>query len=342
MNQSTFYEVRPGYAGEITPSASRLDGFRPLLQVEMFDVGDGQAILVTGPDGRTMLVDGGSGRKKTRIADALALHIPAGSLRAILLTHPHLDHGGAIGPLISGHAEVLAPEVVFYESGVPARRKDSSGHQKWWKDLKAALLASNRVSRQPVTDPIHPSPLGPRVGVALFADQYDEDPPYQSVFAHLTYKRARILFTGDAHCDYENQLLDRYCGEDIFRSHALNVPHHGSQNGTSRRFAAVVSPGIAFASTESDPRGRHEWEKVSRDRLPRECLEFETWTKGDIVLRTDGKRMGRGVLFEVETRPRGLLGDDLDLPPLPQREPYEGEQTTSRGQRTPCDESPPC
>ncbi len=236
-------------------------------------MGIGQAILVTPPNGRTMLVDGGSDNRTTSIANALARQIPNGSLRAILLTHPHKDHGGAIGKLVSDHEEVLADQVAFYESGVPAWNDETNQAQDWWKDLATRLANSTKVTRVSVTGLLRPNPLGTRVGLTLYADSYPQDPEYQSVLMHVTFREARILFAGDANCDYEIQLLNRYYGDDVFPAHALNVTHHGNEDGTSRRFAAAVSPGIAFAST-TDGSG-HRWEDVARGRLPRECLEIE-------------------------------------------------------------------
>ena len=338
MNQSTFYEVRPGYAGEVTPSASRQGRFRSHLQVKTFDVGTGQTILITAPNGRTMLVDSGSDNRSTSIANALARQIPAGSLRAFLLTHPHKDHGGAIGRLVSDHEEVLADEVTLYESGVPARKHGSNEFQNWWRDLESRLANSAKVTRVPVTGLIHPDPLGTRVGLALYADDYPQDPEYQSVLMHVTFREARILFAGDAHCDYEVQLLNKYCGVDVFRAHALNVSHHGNEDGTCRRLAAVVSPGIAFASTYRT--SGHHWEDVARARLPRACLEFETWKNGDVILRTDGRSIRQGMLFQVETRRPGGMADALNLPD--QRPNYDSTGKTRSDQRGPCDESPPC
>lgn len=176
MNQAKFYQVRPGYAGEITPSASRQQRFQSHLQVETFDVKTGQAILITAPNGRTMLVDAGSDNRSTSIANALARQIPEGSLRAFLLTHPHKDHGGAIGRLVSDHEEVLADHVTLYESGVPARKHGSNEFQDWWKDLETRLANSTQVTRVSVTDLIRPEPLGARVGLALYADDYPQDP----------------------------------------------------------------------------------------------------------------------------------------------------------------------
>lgn len=155
---------------------------------------------------------------------------------------------------------------------------------------------------------------------------------------HVTFREARILFAGDANCDYEVQLLNKYCDDDVFRAHAMNVTHHGNEDGTSRRLAAVVSPGIAFASTYRS--SGHRWEDVARARLPRECLEFETWKGGDVILRTDGRSIRQGMLFQVETRRPGAMAAALNLPA--ERPDYSGTGKTRSDQRGPCDESPPC
>lgn len=152
----------------------------------------------------------------------------------------------------------------------------------------------------------------------------------------MAYGKANLPFTGDSNCDYENQLLDRFDlagATDVFSAHVLKVTHHGSQNGTGRRFGARVNPGLAFASTNED--GDHRWENVSRNRLPEGCLMLETWERGDIVIETNGGAYRGGVLFRVRTG-QERLREFLGLDRLRDRRAYPRTEQTSRSQNRAC------
>lgn len=135
---------------------------------------------------------------------------------------------------------------------------------------------------------------------------------YTSVFLHFRFHNARLLFTGDSKFAYEKDLLNMF-GKQSFRADVLKVTHHGSSTGTAKDFVKAVQQGIAIASTTKDPDHRLEKDVVKRlGGLGRPRRVFETAVHGDIILRTDGKRYGSGVLFEVDfTKKARLFAADL-------------------------------
>ena len=61
------------------------------LQVHVFDVGQGDAILVVTPDKSTVLIDGGPGNYiLRRLGKVLPSWVQ--TIDVIVLTHPHADH----------------------------------------------------------------------------------------------------------------------------------------------------------------------------------------------------------------------------------------------------------
>ncbi len=62
------------------------------LSVTFLDVGQGDAILIQGPEGQRVLVDGGPGSQP--ITQALSRNLPFDSRRIdlVVLTHPQADH----------------------------------------------------------------------------------------------------------------------------------------------------------------------------------------------------------------------------------------------------------
>jgi beta-lactamase superfamily II metal-dependent hydrolase len=149
---------------------------------------------------------------------------------------------------------------------------------------------------------------GERYRAHFFAGEGDG--AYTSVFLHLHFGSARLLFTGDAHCEYEELLIGSFSEEDDFRADVLKVTHHGSSSGTAKRFIDAVRPALAIASTADDDGHRLEADTLERlgGRAGRRRV-FETVVDGDIILRTDGRPYGGGVLYEVDFESPGALAD---------------------------------
>ena len=92
----------------------------------------------------------------------------------------------------------------------------------------------------------------------------------------------------------------------------LKVTHHGSSSGTGAIFLGAVQPGIAIASTGDD--SGHTLEPDTRRRIrgrPVIREVFETLVRGDIILRTDGRRHAGGVLYEVTFETPGRFANAL-------------------------------
>ena len=149
----------------------------------------------------------------------------------------------------------------------------------------------------------------------LFAGRGDG--AYTSVWLHIRYHESRLLLTGDVHCPYEKRLLWLFSDYD-FGSDLLKITHQGSSSGTGVEFLQRVRPGLSIASTATDD--GHRLERDTLDRLgglgsPRRV--FETHVDGDIVILTDGRPYGDGILFDVDFEAPGRYAADLGASVLP-------------------------
>ncbi len=328
-----WFEVVSKRATEAGPTPTRIAQFEAdAITVRMFDVGVGEAILVSGPSGKAVLIDGGSTTGDTRnknLGGAIAASLNGKPLAAFVATHPHKDHLGAIRYLVDSPQVVFADDATFYCNGKPPRNASAV----WWSDLNAALDARG-VEKVPVEGLMRIPAFAGLGNAAMYIVPYDE-PEYRSVFLHLARNDARLLFTGDAYCYYENKLLQAYAAEGVFRSHVLKATHHGSQDGTGKAFVDAVQPGLAFASTNYNPSApsndqHHAWEKAAKRRLPRYCRKFETYLHGDVELQTDGRALepGRGVLFRLRMQLPGDFAETLGLSSNRPRSYVADEATT--------------
>ena len=226
--------VHHGSAGAVSPAS---------LSINFFSVGQGESTLVTFPDGRRMLVDGGGSPHEGGMDVGRQLLAPAlwtmgvERLDMVVLTHPHPDH---IKGLVS--LATLFPIGEFWESGVAAPFGD---HAKLLD-----IFAARRVPVRRITSSTHPFTIGdvqieplapvPRPPAEPVTDQNDD-----SMVFRLTYGKFSMLFTGDIGRDAEERLLME---PGKLSCTVLKVPHHGSRHSSSPRFLDAASPRLALIS----------------------------------------------------------------------------------------------
>ena len=314
----TFLRVLPDAARNARPRAARVTEFRDEpLEIRMFYVGHGELNLIVFPDRRAWIVEVGSGNgwsDNNALGALIAGYLAAENLTldALLMAHAHKDHVGAVPALLeTGGYNRTRP--------LPLYRNDSTSwdpkltaagnptwHDEWWRrvnqdgDVEDHPLGRQHLELQ----------IADRVEAHLFADPASD--VYRSLFMHLRFHDARILFTGDAKCSYETRLIDRF-GDPDFRADVLKVTHHGSSSGTGTNLVSTVKPGIAIASTGDD--SGHFLEADTLARLggrPGPRSVFETLVDGDIILRTDGGEYRGGILYEVGFETPGRFAGALE------------------------------
>lgn len=327
-----YFKVTQNSARIAHPGAARRASFaNSHLEVRMFNVGDGEAILISFPGRRAWLVDGGSGigpKKNQTLGQQLAAHLQQSNLQleALVPSHPHIDHVGAVATLLGSGPPLTNPLTIYRSDDVTWNPTHT-----WIQELNTAVanlpapanvdaLQQNGHREVPVAE-----------GVEAHFFTGSADGAYTSIFLHLHFHQARLLFTGDAHCRYEREMLDRL-GENDFRADVLKVTHHGSSSGTAQRVVNAVNPGIAIASTALDDGHRLEADTLQRLRnnAPQRSI-FETVIDGDIILRTDGQPFSDGVLYQVELVAPGLFEAALGATTLP-RATVDAARTSSPSQ----------
>lgn len=210
----------------------------PDFQIEMLDVGQGEALLIR--QGRhAVLVDGG-GRRDDSSSFARAVLIPnlidrgVRRIDAIVLTHPDPDHCGALPDLIRA---LHVAEVWI-----------SSRHLR---EPCAANLVERAIARGiplVLPDRRRARRVGP-FEIRTFA----ATPPFRrslsnntSVVLAVSGGGRDLLLTGDIERAAEFQLLAER--PDLAESAVLKVAHHGSRTSTSEALLEAARPRIALIS----------------------------------------------------------------------------------------------
>ncbi|MCH7944487.1 MAG: MBL fold metallo-hydrolase [Armatimonadetes bacterium] len=304
--------VTNGVAEEVDPDAARINSFdSSFLEIRMFSIGDGECVLVVSPERDAWLIDAGRGTRPAKniaLAGQIVQYLDDENLtlRAAIASHPHSDHSMAYTTLLTTpHPRVDRP-LPFIRSDDPAWFKKPSV----WLPLIRGAIATGAVETVIENRNIDLA-LGPLIKAMVFSDGKASNTAYTSLFVHLRFRDATILFTGDAYKEYEKRMLAEF-GAGFFESDVLKVTHHGSKGGTDKDVLEKIDPGFAFASTGGKDDDKHGMSTKARTTLVDQgVMIFETFQDEnknrdgrDIVIQTDGNPFdGTGVLYKVERVP---------------------------------------
>lgn len=226
-----------------------------VLRVEVLDIGQGDAILVTTPHGKRVLVDGGP--SGLALAGELGATMPhwARGFERVILTHPQQDH-------MAGLIEL--------ERRFDVTEIDSSGATNSTATYELLVEEGGAIA------PLEAGESFDIDGVEFTVmwpprDHATNELNDTSVVVMVEYGGRRVLLTGDVQAAAQRALLAT--GVDL-GADVLKVPHHGSATSDENFFAAVAAD-VAVISVGEGNRFGH----------PRE--ETLAALAGSTVLRTD-------------------------------------------------------
>ncbi len=282
------------------------------LLVRFLDVGQGDGILITTPDGKHVLVDGG--KPEERADDQLrALGITRIDL--LLASHGDYDHAGV-------HEDVLREfEVGTYITNGLAHPPDF--HRRT-TELAAELVEAGELQLfragdfEPGQDigsdgvGLHLMPPPPGAGMG----QNDN-----SVGLVVTYGEFKLVMTGDSEPrETEAWLFTREYHELLANADVYKGAHHGSRNGDAGNYnwLARISPDVVVICVGSNPWGHPTAEAmgVYRDVGAR-IYRTDEDGRVSVLARRDGSftviAEGRAVAVAGRLRPEpGLEGPGGD------------------------------
>jgi competence protein ComEC len=218
------------------------------LVATALDVGHGDAIVLSLPEGQRVLIDGG-GLPATsfdvgeRVVLPYLLDHGGRRLDAVVVTHADYDHIGglpaivdslAVGEIWEGGTRWDRPAYrrlreSARKRGVPIRRLRPGESFRWGGVQWEILAASGTPGMEP--------------------SEKEND---RSIVMRLTLGESTLLLTGDAGEDLERALLSSGVPLEV---DLLKIAHHGSDSSTGARFLDAVTPRFAIVSS----RERVDW-----------------------------------------------------------------------------------
>jgi len=252
---------------------------KPRLRVELLDVGQGDAVLVTSPSGKRVLLDGGP-REASHALVARVCPPGSGPLDLILLTHRHADHLGGLTAVVRSCGARLFMDAGFVHA--------SPAYATLIKAVAAQQIPVRQAERGRQID------LGGGATLTLLTPpdpviaRSRSDVNSNSVVVRLVYDQVSVLFAADAEATTEKWLLGT--GVDL-RATALKVAHHGSAHSSTARFLQAVRPEVAVISVGAGNRYGHPAPATLRRLANVGARIYRTDKHGVITLETDGVTM---------------------------------------------------
>ena len=258
------------------------------LRVDFLDVGQGDAALITMPDGTTLLVDGG-GRPRFRTDSNNEFERETRSIGEsvvseylwwrgldrvdyVLATHADADH-------IDGLNDVVRNFVV--NTALVGRTPPNDPE---FAKFSGSLM-NTHLETVHVGDVIHFGEVEVRV---LWPPPGTDSSNDDSVVLKLRFRERSILLTGDIEKKAEAALV---AAPPDLRADVVKVAHHGSRTSSTDAFVSATKPRFAIISVGQDsifghPHGEvvERWKRVGADVLT-------TGKCGTISVNTDGKNL---------------------------------------------------
>ncbi|MFQ5574522.1 MAG: ComEC/Rec2 family competence protein, partial [Terriglobia bacterium] len=259
----------------IVLSSSALGAVPGEFTVSFLDLGDGEANLIRGPSGASVLIDGGGP------PDVLVRKLRQRGVRQldlVVVSHPHRDH-------IEGLARVMQT----FPVGLVVEGVDEHDSPDY-RQLSAAVRA-RRIKRRNVASGVRLR-LG-RIDVHILNPQATpilgtgSDENNNSVVARIDYENISLLFAGDVEAVTERRLVQQH-GAGL-RATVLKVPHQGSADAADKRFLGAVKARVAVIIVGAGDSYGHPASSTVRNLQRVGARIYRTDRDGDVSLVSDGK-----------------------------------------------------
>lgn len=281
----------PARAPTPKPEAPRASG---VFQVDVLDVGQGDAILLRSPAGKAVLIDAGTGQQGEAALPLLeALGVTR--LELVVATHGHADHIGGLDEIVNRLQVRL-----FTDNGLP---HTTDAYDRLMKAVEAKGIAYKTAAvgqTYKLDGGVKLEILNPD-GEPITGTRSDLNA--NSVVVRATHGANCFLFVGDAEAETEERMLER----GVAPCDVLKAAHHGSGYASGAAFLEAVRPQAVLISVGAGNEYGHPDPEAMSRYAAASAQVLRTDLGGTLRAESDGRsvriRPERGA--ELTLRGRG-------------------------------------
>lgn len=255
-------------------------GHNKKLQVYFLDVGQGDAIFIKSPSGKTMLVDAGPQNNVLKPLSKRFLFRKK-HIDVLLATHPDADHVAGFVPVMQNYSVDVFVESAYQKDNQILAQIETLVNEK----VKNHIIATEGT----IID------LGGGATFKILSpndSELNSDSNNASIVGKLIYGNNSFLLTGDASISNEIRLVKDYSSIDL-KSDVLKLGHHGSRTSSAIEFLQNVKPQIAIISAGKNNRYGHPHPEVLNRLKNLNIPHISTATDGTVCLESNGQDVGR-------------------------------------------------
>lgn len=228
------------------------------------ETGQQLCLIVKSSDGHMLVVDGGLKTNAPYLAEYIRSN--GGRVDAWLLTHPHVDHCGALAVMLeqrksgSGEYSDLSLGDIYYgfASEDYYRAHEQSYRIPFIEEIDSALASydsSKLHYNSPAGTTIQVGNVSVQIMNQVFLSEVDTG-NNSSIVYMITVGGKKLLVLGDTPYELAQELMKNYSA-DALKADIVQIAHHG-QHGGSLDFYRMISPRYALW-----PSSEEIWDKVS-------------------------------------------------------------------------------
>jgi len=254
------------------------------IEITFLDVGQGDCAFVEFPDGRKMLVDGGSADRSEigrYVIVPFLRWAGVNRLDAILISHYDSDHISGLRTVL----EDMSTRAIVVRAG--PQEPDTSLVENLLRTVKKKRITTHEVragNTLHLSNRVAAKILNPHV----LSDSARLSENDLSVVLNLNFRGSSVLLCGDIEKKAEQEILRR---SDSLRADLLKVPHHGSDSSSSDEFLRRAAPKVAVISCGAGNIYGHPSPKTLERYSGLGVRVFRTDQHGGIVVRVFRRRL---------------------------------------------------
>jgi competence protein ComEC len=244
------------------------------LDIDFLDVGQGDAILISTPNGKRVLIDGGD-NFETDFEISKRIPFYSCYIDVLVLTHPHYDHIVGLNRLMQ---RCKIGTVMFNDVDFTSRDFERFKSLSSFFDTKNVYAGESFKLDGVLFKVLWPTKEFLKNNVADINDV--------SIVMFLDYGDFEALFTGDA-TDKVLGRVDMSMFEGFVDGgfDVLKVPHHGSKYSLHKSFYSKLKPNTCVISVGKDNKFSHPFPSVIDYFKSIKCNTLRTDEVGDIKMK---------------------------------------------------------